>query len=643
MHLSQGKNAADTSTPIPGRKTQALMLWVFPFGSLAFVVIIGLIAWSTGSSNQTPLPDNPHAHHHAGSSSHNDFFTNYGSYMQRIGCLSTASGKPDWPWIFALIFLNLGIMIAYLRIYIFWTKSYLAEEKRDRNSKLMDLAQMFLWCSITGYAAGILMFVWPAYRLVAVCLLILNFWSWRFAFNLNSFRIAFSAVRYRRLASCDALTGLPNRMALIDDISRRLEKLPHDNNDKQTFAVLFMDFDRFKLVNDTLGHEAGDELLKAIATRLQTIFVNDPMLSKHYGLAGRIGGDEFVLVLEGISDNPYALDLAQIVVKHFKDPFDLDGRSVRSSPSIGVVAAWASYTSAEKLIRDADVAMYAAKKHERDAVALFDRAMLADVAERMELENDLHNAVERHELLLHYQPLIDLESGKIDGFEALVRWRHPTRGLIPPDRFIGIAEETGYIAMIGDWVLKEASLQLAYWSRQEIGRDWRIHVNVSTNQIYDSTLTDRFTSITKEAGVPNHRLVLEVTESTFITDIDATTKTLDALRDVGFQLAMDDFGTGYSSLSLLHLFPIQELKIDRAFILNMSDRPDYAAVIHAIVCLAENFKIQVVGEGIETPEQLAELQALGCNYAQGYYFSKPMPADQVIDWARQWGQNRLSA
>ena len=629
----------------PNRARHILMLWVLPLGSLILVIVMAGSVWLPSDSPTEAHAAHDHAMHAqhaaAGPNTHSDFFTNYGSYMQRIGCLSSASGKPDWPWIITLIVLNAGIILAYLRIYIFWTRAYLSEERRDRNGKLMDLAQIFLWCAICGYAAGIVMFIWPAYRLVAVCLLILNIWAWRFAINLNSFRVAFSAGRYRRLASSDALTGLPNRLAIRETINRLLNDYRED--DSRSFAVLFLDFDRFKLVNDTLGHEVGDQLLIAIARRLETLFIEDPSLSQCAGIPARLGGDEFVIVLENVENEAHTLKTAQRVVDQFEDSFDLSGRSIRSVPSIGVVVANNSYETADQMLRDADVAMYAAKKDDRSAVVHFDKAMLKDVAERMDLENDLHHAAARGELRLYYQPLINMETGEIDGFEALVRWQHPKRGLVPPDSFIPIAEETGIIHNIGNWVFKESARQLAQWSTNEAGRRWRMHVNVSTNQIYDDNLPQQFQDDAQRAGVTPQRFVLEVTESTFTTKIETTIKTLNALRSAGFTLAMDDFGTGYSSLSMLHRFPINELKIDRTFIRNMSEQSDYAAIIHAIVSLAENLKIEVVAEGIETPEQLAELQALGCDLAQGFHFSKPLPPDEAYAWAERWSNRRASA
>lgn len=627
------------------RSKHVLMLWVLPLGSLLLVIIMAMTAWLPSGASTDPSPVHNHAMHaqsaSAGSGTHSDFFTNYGNYMQRVGCLSSTAGNPDWPWIITLIVLNAGIILAYLRIYIFWTRAYLSEERRDRNGKLMDLAQIFLWCAICGYAAGILMFIWPAYRLVAICLLILNLWAWRFAINLSSFRVAFSAGRYRRLASSDALTGLPNRMAIRETINRLLDR--YRETQSQAFAVLFLDFDRFKLVNDTLGHEAGDQLLIAIARRLETIFKDDPALASCASTPARLGGDEFVIVIENESNAQYVLQKAQHVVDQFDQTFDLNGRNVRSVPSIGVVVANTSYTTADQMLRDADVAMYAAKKDERSAVVHFDKAMLKDVGERMDLENDLHHAAARGELRLFYQPLIDMETGEVDGFEALVRWQHPTRGLVPPDSFIPIAEETGIINNIGSWVFKESARQLAEWSNNEAARRWRMHVNVSTNQIYDDNLPQQLHDDAQQAGVSPQRFVLEVTESTFTTKIETTIKTLNALRDNGFALAMDDFGTGYSSLSMLHRFPINELKIDRTFIRNMSEQSDYAAIIHAIVALADNLKIEVVAEGIETPEQLAELQALGCDLAQGFHLSKPLPPDEAYAWAEHWSNRRASA
>ncbi len=634
------------------RYGQVMTLWVLPFASIVLVVALGLGAWlpwaGTGGSTAAPT-DQLHAHHgHAahthgagGAPVHQDYFTNFGHYMARTGCLSTATGEPDWPWIVTLIVLNAGIVIAYLRIYIFWTRSYLAEERRDRNGKLMDLAQVFLWCAICGYAAGIVMFFWPAYRLTAVCLLILNIWSWRFAFNLKSFKVAFSARRYQRLASSDALTGLPNRLAIRQHIDRLLVEL-HEGR-CGAFAVLFLDFDRFKLINDTMGHEVGDQLLKAIAQRLGTACRADDQIAGGVGESARLGGDEFVVVLPGVDKPQTALAIAERLVDRFTPAFMLEERKVRSTPSIGVVVVQPSYLSADQVLRDADVAMYAAKADERRAAVLFDQAMLERVAERMELETDLHQAVAEDQFVLHYQPLIDLESGGVEGFEALIRWAHPQRGMVRPDLFISIAEEIGLISEIGRWVFQTAAKQLADWSHDPAFAQCRMHINVAANQLYDETLADTFIALAAEAGVCPSRVVLEVTESMFVSDIESATVMLNRLKEAGFAIAMDDFGTGYSSLSVLHRFPIDELKIDRAFINNMAGRTDYAAVLHAITSLAENLGIAVIAEGIETPEQLAQLQALGCGLAQGYLFSRPIPAEQVAEWAAGWTARRRAS
>jgi len=622
------------------RVGQVLTLWVLPFASIVLVVGLGLGAWLpwTGVGGETSTPNLAHAghDHHARAAGpvHDDFFTNYGQYMARTGCLATATGEPDWPWIITLVALNAGVIFAYLRIYIFWTRSYLAEEARDRNSKLMDLAQVFLWCAITGYAAGIVMFFWPAYRLTAVCLLILNIWSWRFAFNLKSFRVTFSARRYQRLANCDALTGLPNRLAIRQHIDRLLAAMRAD--DGRAFAVLFLDFDRFKLINDTMGHEVGDQLLKGIAERLRQAFRAGGLIAADDGESARLGADELVVVLNDVDQAETALAIADRLVARFANAFELQGRQVRSAPSIGVVVAQPGHTTADQVLRDADVAMYAAKSDERRSVALFDEAMLARASERMELEHDLHHAVAEDQLRLHFQPLVDLESGALDGFEALVRWEHPQRGMVRPDLFIPIAEETGMINEIGRWVFKSAVRQLAAWTRHPAMAGCCMHINVAANQLYDESLAETFSALAAEAGVDPGRVVIEVTESMFVSDIEGATAMLDRLKEAGFKIAMDDFGTGYSSLSMLHRFPIDELKIDRMFIQNMSGRTDYAAVLHAITSLAENLGIAVVAEGIETPEQLAQLQALGCGLAQGYWFSKPLPPERVPDCAANW-------
>jgi len=500
----------------------------------------------------------------------------------------------------------------------------------------MDLAQIFLWCAICGYAAGIVMFVWPAYRLTAICLLILNIWSWRFTFNISSFKAVFSAGRYHRMARSDTLTGLLNRMAIRDEISQRL-------NDGSPFTVLFLDFDRFKLINDTLGHDAGDDLLKAIAERLQSA-MDDRSVVERPGLASRTGGDEFLVVFDGVDQPEPAVIAAERLLERFREPFNLAGRSIRSVPSIGVTVSDDSGRSADDMIRDADIAMYRAKTSGRACAALFDNEMRSQLERRLMLENDLAHAITAGQILAFYQPIVDLDSGELTGFEALARWRHPVHGLIPPSDFIGIAEEIGMIEEIGLWMLTEAASQLAQWRRSIDPKGaLHIHVNVSANQLRHDEMIEQFVDAVTSASVTTGQIVLEVTESVFVGHSDSACEVLAGLRNAGFGIAMDDFGTGYSSLASLHRFEIDVLKIDRAFVRDATGRPDHAAVLHAMVTLADNLGVVVVAEGVETPEQLAELQALGCALSQGYYFSKPIPPEEIPHWVSRWRNRPMAA
>jgi diguanylate cyclase (GGDEF)-like protein len=610
----------DSPPPQP-RRTDAL--WVVAILSLVgvFVSAIAVTGWA---SIQHSPDQGVHAHHAAGDAhprSHNDFFTNHGLYMPRTHCLMNQAGNPDWPWILTLIGLSLGVIAAYVRIYLFWCKSYFAEEPRDRNPRLMDLAQMFLWCAVTGYAAFVLMFFWPGYRLVAVCLLFLNLWCWRFCLKLSGFRGTFAADRYRRLHEHDPLTGLYSRAAIRQHLDERLKQTGEQS---PTIAILFLDFDRFKLVNDSMGHEAGDDLLKQIAKRLDTAFDNDLLLADTRFYIGRLGGDEFIVVIDG-QHEPTSVNYAAQRLHHtLASTYSIAGRAVHSSVSIGVTTTEQGYACADEMLRDADTAMYAAKQAGRGRTAWFDRSMHDAVRDAIELENDLRNAIDRDELFVVYQPLIDLADGRVTGFEALIRWRHPTRGLVRPDQFIAIAEESHLIKPIGRWILERALRQIADWRARfaEMGGAV-MNVNLSRVQFADPGLTEFITDRLAELDLPPDALCLEITESTIMQDYNDSIALLHRFQQQGIKLAMDDFGTGYSSLSRLHDFPLDAIKIDRAFIANLTGNRDYAAVIHAITALAGNLGFTVVAEGVETHEQVAELQALSCHKAQGYLFHKP--------------------
>ncbi len=599
-------------------------VWVSALASLGVVVVVILaVQFITGHA----VPSGAHASHGiagqpAAAQPQGDFFSNYGNYMPRSHCLMNQAGQPDWPWIIALIVLNLGVIVAYLRIYIFWCRSYFAEKRRDRNGKLMDLAQIFLWCAVCGYVASVVIFFWPGYRAVAVCLLMLNIWAWKFAANLKGFRATFSVNRYRRLAEEDTLTGLANRSTAVGRIRQELDAVA--DGASRGVAVLFLDFDRFKLVNDTMGHDAGDDLLVQIAGRLRgTLDAAQP--GRGSGLAGRIGGDEFVVVLGDIP----CIEDADRVAKRLQDAlapaYKLNGKPAHSSASIGI--AWTDDASADPdgLVRDADIAMYEAKARGRGGRLFFDEHMSEAVHQRAALDHDLRLALERHEFRVFYQPIVRLDDGRVSGFEALVRWRHPERGLVPPDQFIPVAEEIGVIHDLGHWVFEQACRQLITW-RERFDPGLTMNINVSQRQLTDPDLADRFLDTARRLSLPPSAVSLEITESTIVTGAGDAVR---AIRDRGFRLAMDDFGTGYSSLACLHEFPLDVLKIDRAFIANLEGRRDYAAVINAIASLAGNLGFKVTAEGIETADMVAQLQALDCHYGQGYFFHKPAEADII--------------
>lgn len=442
-------------------------------------------------------------------------------------------------------------------------------------------------------------------------------------------------------AMTDRLTGLANRAMAHERINAALRR--HRANPKQsTFAVLFLDFDRFKIINDSLGHEAGDSLLRGIAERLKTTLRGSDVLGgarMPAGLPARMGGDEFVVLLEDPSGPEDAMVVADRLLNAFASPHKIGGHEVVSTVSIGITTSETGYDRAEDVIRDADTAMYRAKTTGKARHVLFNSQMHDEAKAKLKLESDLRAALDAGQFRLHYQPILALDSGDLYGFEALIRWRHPERGLIPPCDFIPLAEETGLILPIGQWVAAEAARQLQRW-RADLPHcaELRMNFNLSRRQIIHPDLVGQLRRILQQTGLPPHLLRLEITESMVMHDTRQSVAVLDELRKLGVKLVMDDFGTGYSSLSCLHRFPIDELKIDRSFILNMSERPDYAAVIHAIVTLAHNLRISVTAEGIEQAPQLAQLQALDCDHGQGYHFARPMDAEA----AEQYLINRVA-
>ena len=414
----------------------------------------------------------------------------------------------------------------------------------------------------------------------------------------------------KNLAFRDTVTGLANRPMFIEATRQALAR---GRRDDSTLAVLFLDLDGFKEINDSLGHGAGDEVLVAVAQRLDGAV-------RGADTAARFGGDEFAVLLEDVGSQE-AADAAQRVLDLLSVPARLGGREIALRTSLGVSVAVAGDTrSAEELIRDADAAMYTAKRDGKGGYRLFEPAMHADVLHRLELRSDLERAIGAGELELYYQPVVRLGDGSVSGFEALLRWHHPTRGMVSPVEFIPIAEETGLIVPIGRWVLHEAT-QHARRLEEATGGPLRMNVNLSAKQLQHGGIVADVKSALAASGFPAERLVLELTESVLLEDGDLAVMRLNALKSFGIRLALDDFGTGFSSLSYLSRLPVDVLKLDRSFL-----RDGAPALTAGIVGLGAALQLEVVAEGIETDDQWYALQALGCDYGQGFYFSRPLDA-----------------
>jgi diguanylate cyclase (GGDEF)-like protein/PAS domain S-box-containing protein len=432
----------------------------------------------------------------------------------------------------------------------------------------------------------------------------------------------------RRQVFHDPLTGLPNRLLFIEQVQSALAASFAAG---AAVAVLFIDLDRFKVINDSLGHHVGDELLRAVAPRLRR------QLRPGDSVA-RFGGDEFGVVVSSVADEDAALQVAERIGECLESPFVLDGVEHFVSASIGIAVAPVGSTgeaAAEALIRDADAAMYRAKDNGRSRHELFDHQMRAKVVRRLETERELREAIEREEFTLHYQPVVKLPDGAISGVEALVRWRHPERGLLNPAEFISVAEDTGLIDQIGRWVKEQACLQTLAW--QELHPDARpleVAVNLSARQVGHRDLPRLVAEVLDHTGLDPASLRLEVTESILVEDSDWAGDALRALHELGVKLALDDFGTGYSSLAYLNRFPFDSLKIDRSFVEGVGAEQERDAIVEAIVGMARALGLVVVAEGVENGLQLAELKRLGCDHAQGYFFARPMPPEEITDFLR---------
>ena len=420
------------------------------------------------------------------------------------------------------------------------------------------------------------------------------------------------------LACHDALTNLPNRSLLVDRLARVLAEGAREGGEERPVVVAFLDLDRFKLVNDTYGHSFGDQMLGLLAERLHAAVSDDE-------LVGRFGGDEFVVISPSLDGDP--ADLAERVSAALAIPFDLDGQEIFLSGSVGIATS-ASGRDPERLLAEADAAMYRAKdKGHRYAV--YDAGMRSTAAARLSIEAGLHRAVERSELVLHYQPAVRLADGALSGVEALVRWHRPGEGLVPPAEFIPVAEQTGLIVPIGAWVLEEACRQLAVWREELTAHGLTVAVNVSARQLSHAGFPAFVAGVLSSTGLPASALTLEITESALIDDVGQGAATLAALREMSVGVAIDDFGTGYSSLSYLQEYPCDELKIDRSFISRLGSTIEGEAILRSLIDLGHSLGMKVVAEGVEQADQLLSLRRMGCDVAQGYYISHPVPAPEL--------------
>jgi diguanylate cyclase (GGDEF)-like protein len=420
----------------------------------------------------------------------------------------------------------------------------------------------------------------------------------------------------RRLAHSDSLTGLANRLQLAECIDAAVTELEPESSG---IALLLLDLDGFKAVNDSFGHAMGDELLKMVAHRLRSAL-------RPTDVAARLGGDEFAVLIERV-DREQAEAAAHRVLTAVADPYVLSRSTVVISASIGLVHARDARGS-QDLMRDGDVAMYRAKADGKNRIVSFEPAMQARVMGRLKLEIELRRGVEDGQFVLHYQPLVDLSTHKIVGVEALVRWQHPERGLLSPAEFVGVAEDTGLIVPLGQWVLEQATHDAAEW-RSAHGRPLAVSVNLSPRQLHDPDLVTVTRRALEVAQLPADSLTIEITENLLLNDTELAKARLAALREVGVKVAVDDFGTGYSSLAYLDRYPVDILKIDRSFVAPLGDSPKSAALVRSVIDLAAALELVAVAEGVESELQGSTLLSLGCRYAQGFYFSPPVPAGEI--------------
>lgn len=444
--------------------------------------------------------------------------------------------------------------------------------------------------------------------------------------------------QYRREAYHDPLTQLPNRKFIVEAIGKLM-----DQPDSEKFAVLYLNLNRFRMINESLGHGTGDRIIRQVSKRIcEAIGEGD--------IAGHFGGDEFAIVLSEVGDPTRAIKIADEIAKRISESVRFQNKEVYTTASIGIVFASGDYKRAEDILRDADIAMYNAKDNKKKWV-IFDRTMYARTVERQQFETDLRYAIVCNELELFYQPIVRLVDATLVGFEALVRWNHPRRGLISPAEFIPVAESTGLIGPMSMQILRNACSQLGAWENAHVGLGPLImSVNLSVGNITDPNIVSELNSVIEETGIRPSSLKIEITESAVMGDGENAIELLERIKSTGISLSIDDFGTGYSNLSYLHQFPIDYLKIDRSFVSAMDNGGENEEIVRTIIALAKALRLEVIAEGIETKQQFQKLREFGCEFGQGYYFSRPLPVSTIEpllaeggEWAGQFADEELLA
>lgn len=439
-----------------------------------------------------------------------------------------------------------------------------------------------------------------------------------------------SKEKFRHAAFHDSLTNLPNRNLFVETLKFALEK--HKQHRGYNFAVLFLDLNRFKTINESLGHSIGNNLIQTVGKRLKEMIRGDDLLA-------RFGGDEFGIILSNTKSTDEVVAFAQLIHQRFSQPFMISGREVFINASIGISFGNQAYAEAEEVLRDADIAMYYAKDHKK-GYEIFNQNMHTRAVTLHQIETDLRYAVERNELRAFYQPIVSLETMELAGFETLLRWAHPVRGMIPPGEFIPVAEETGLIVSITYWMLEESCRHIAAMQKMH-EKPLFLSANLSGRHFAHGDIVDRIHDIILRTAVPPESIKLEITESAMMDNPEQAIGALRRMKEIGVQISIDDFGTGYSSLSYLHRFPIDTLKIDRSFVGTMEDGTENGEIVRTVIALAKALKLEVVAEGIESIHQLHQLRILGCEFGQGYLFSRPVPVDEaekIVETRERWKQ-----